>query len=287
LIFINKDRFQTFLTFINENDNRASEICIEIIKHFAMYFINELRRRNPVLFWYGALNFVGAAVCVFLIQTTEIRVNNINAFIKPLKFYLSIAIFCWTMGWIMHYLQKPSKVRTYNIMAVIVFTFEIFVITWQAANGRLSHFNNDTVLYSWLFRLMGIAIVSLTLWTGYIGMLFFKKKDWTLPMPLVWGIRLGILCFVFFALEGGVMAALLRHTVGGDDGGKGLPLINWNKEHGDLRIAHFLGMHSLQIFPLFGYYIATSSKTTITFAAFYVGLVVAVLVQALMGLPLF
>lgn len=83
------------------------------------------------------------------------------------------------------------------------------------------------------------------------------------------------------------MAALLRHTVGGDDGGKGLPLINWNKEHGDLRIAHFLGMHSLQIFPLFGYYIATSSKTTITFAAFYVGLVVAVLVQALMGLPLF
>ena len=287
MIFINKGRFQTFLTFINENDRRASEICIEIIKHTAMNFINELRRRNPVFFWYGALNFAGAAVCIFLIQTTEIRVNNINAFIKPLKFYLSIAIFCWTMGWLLHYLQRPSKVRAYNIMAVIVFTFEIFVITWQAANGRLSHFNNDTVLYAWLFRLMGMAIVFLTFWTGYIGILFFKKKDWTLPMPLVWGIRLGILCFVFFALEGGVMAALLRHTVGGDDGGKGLPLINWNKEHGDLRIAHFLGMHSLQIFPLFGYYIATSSKTTITFAAFYVGLVVAVLVQALMGLPLF
>jgi hypothetical protein len=252
-----------------------------------MKFINELRRRNPVMFWYGALNFVGAVTCIVLIRTTTIQVNNISAFVKPFKFFISIAIFCWTIGWLMHYLQMPKKVRDYNVMAVIVFAFEIFVITWQAANGRLSHFNTSTPLYEWLFRLMGVAIVTLTLWTGYIGHLFFKKKDFNLPKSYVWGIRLGIICFVLFALEGGVMAAALKHTVGGNDGGKGLPLTNWSRQHGDLRIAHFLGMHSLQLLPLFGYYISTTSRATITFALFYVVLVTGVLVQALMGYPLF
>ncbi|MBL7697486.1 MAG: hypothetical protein JNK79_04990 [Chitinophagaceae bacterium] len=253
---------------------------------FLTGFIHELNKRNPTLFWYGILNLFAALICIILIQTTTIEVNNINAFIKPLKFFISIAIFCFTVGWIFHYLQLPRKVRAYNIMAVIVFTFESFVITWQAANGRLSHFNTTTPLYGVLFSLMGIAIVVLTLWTGYFGVLFFRRKEWNIPMPYVWGIRLGILFFVVFALEGGVMARMLQHTVGGDDGGKGLPLVNWNREHGDLRIAHFLGMHTLQIFPLFGYFIAKSSRAVKIFAAVYAGLVSAVLIQALMGLPL-
>jgi hypothetical protein len=252
-----------------------------------MHFIKELKTRNPTLFWYGILNFIAAIICIFFWQTTEIAVNGINAFIKPFKFYISIGIFCWTMGWIMYYLQMPSKVTAYNVMAVIVLTFESYVITWQAANGRLSHFNTSTALYGLLFTLMGIAIVMLTLWTAYIGYLFFRKKEWKLPMSYIWGIRLGILFFVLFALEGGIMASALRHTVGGDDGGRGLPVVNWSREHGDLRIAHFLGMHTLQLFPLFGYYIAKSSKSIIAFALIYVSLVSAVLVQALMGLPLF
>lgn len=252
-----------------------------------MHFINELKRRNPVLFWYGILNFIAAIICVILWQTTQVSVNGINAFIKPFKFCISIGIFSWTMGWIMYHLQMPSKVAAYNIMAIIVFTYEIYVITWQAANGRLSHFNTTNALYAMLFSLMGIAIVTLTLWTGYIGYLFFRKKEWNVSMPYIWGIRLGILFFVLFALEGGIMASALRHTVGAEDGGKGLPVVNWSREHGDLRVAHFLGMHTLQLFPLFGHYIATSSKSIITFALIYVGLVSAVLVQALMGLPLF
>lgn len=251
-----------------------------------MYFINELKRRNPVLFWFGVLNFIAAIICIILWQSTNITVSGINAFIKPLKFYISIGIFVWTMGWLLHYLGMPSKVRAYNVMAVIVLTFENIVITWQAANGRLSHFNIDEVLYSVLFSLMGIAITLLTAWTGYMGYLFFKKRNWSLPMSYVWGIRLGILFFVLFAFEGGMMAAVMRHTVGAADGGQGLPLVNWSREHGDLRVAHFLGMHSLQIFPLFGYYIAKNAKAVFAFVIIYVGLVGAFLVQALMGKPL-
>ena len=42
----------------------------------------------------------------------------------------------------------------------------------------------------------------------------------------------------------------------------------------------------LQIFPLFGYYIAATSKAVIVFATVYVMMVFAVLIEALMGMPL-
>ena len=83
------------------------------------------------------------------------------------------------------------------------------------------------------------------------------------------------------------MAARLSHTVGAADGGAGLPLTNWSTKYGDLRVAHFLGMHSLQILPLLGWYVARTTKTIFVAAAIYFILTSLTFAQALSGKPLF
>jgi hypothetical protein len=218
-------------------------------------------------------------------QLSSTMVMGISAYIKPMKFFLSVSIFTWTMAWYMEYLQMPRRTLAYSIMACIVFAYELFVITWQAANGRLSHFNTTSPFYQSLFYVMGAAITVLTVWTGIVGYWFCKQKQFKVPMPYIWGIRLGIFAFVIFAFEGGYIASQLSHTVGGPMGGAGLPLVNWSTEFGDLRVAHFIGIHSLQVIPLFGYYIAKTNRTVLIFAAIYFLFAVFLLVQALDKMP--
>ena len=83
------------------------------------------------------------------------------------------------------------------------------------------------------------------------------------------------------------MVGLLKHTVGGLDGGPGLLVVNWSTEYGDLRIAHFIGIHSLQVLPLFGNYFAKTKTQTIVFSVVYFLLASALFLQAMKGIPLF
>jgi hypothetical protein len=224
-------------------------------------------------------------VSLFLVQTDQPIVLGINAWIKPMKFFFSIWIFSWTMGWLMHYLHNQRGVRIYTWVVVIVMIIEQVIITWQAANGRLSHFNTTTPFYGLLFTVMGIAIATLMAWTAVIGYYFFKQKHFDVPMPYIWGIRLGIILSVLFSFEGGIMAARLAHTVGAADGGPGLPIVNWSTQYGDLRVAHFIGIHSLQIIPLFGYYIARNIRSVQLFAAGYFMLTMFLFLQAVLKIP--
>jgi hypothetical protein len=248
------------------------------------YFFSELNRRNKILYIFGWVNIIAAIACLILTRSDDTIVLGINAWIKPMKFYTSIAIFCWTIAWYMEYLDAKRKVRAYSIMVVIVMTIEMTVITWQAANGRLSHFNITTPLYAILFALMGIAITILSLWTGYIDYLFFRQKLFSVPMNYIWGIRIGILLFVIFSFEGGLMASRMAHTVGAEDGGPGLPIVNWSRSYGDLRVAHFFGMHALQVIPLTSYFLTKNKKQVFLFSAVYFLLVLVIFVRALNGM---
>ena len=215
--------------------------------------LRELKRRNKLLYWFGIVCWIGGIICLLLSLNTDTLVLGINAYIKPVKFFISVAIAVWTFAWLLYYLEDQKKVYKYGIASIILLSFELIVITGQAARGKLSHFNVDTVAETILFQLMGIAILVYTVWTGYMCYLFYKQKQFSISSGYVTGIKWGIIAFVVFALEGGIMGALMRHTVHGTDGGEGLPFINWNISQGDLRVAHFFGMHGLQVLAFTGY----------------------------------
>ncbi len=46
------------------------------------------------------------------------------------------------------------------------------------------------------------------------------------------------------------MSAQDSHAVGAEGGG--VPLFGWNRLGGDLRIAHFMGIHAMQAIPILG-----------------------------------
>jgi hypothetical protein len=248
-------------------------------------FLEQLKTNNELLFWFGAANALLAIVFLLLSYITPTQVLGINAWIKPFKFALSISIYTWTMAWFINYLPHFNK-SLFSWSVVILLGFEIIYIAVQAARGQLSHFNVSTPAYRVLYGLMAVAATAVSVYTAYVGVLFFTSKLPQLPVYYLWSIRLGILLFVIFSFEGFLMGAKLSHSVGGPDGSIGLPLTNWSVQYGDLRIAHFVGMHAMQVLPLLSFYVLRNNVLTILVAFFYTMLAFAVLIIALQGKPI-
>ncbi|MDX2001600.1 MAG: hypothetical protein SFW35_04170 [Chitinophagales bacterium] len=249
-----------------------------------MDFLRTLYGRNETLFWFGTANFLLGCLFMLLAATSHVKVSGVNAWYKPIKFALSIGIYAWTMAWYLHYLQ-PERFTWLNWTIVLALGFEILYIGIQAARGQLSHFNLSSPLYSSLYVMMALAASIVTLCTLYIGLLFFKEDIAGLPSAYLWGIRLGMVLFVIFSFEGFVMGSRLSHTIGHADGGKSLPFLNWSLQYGDPRVAHFIGMHALQIIPLLSFYVFTSVRATFVVSILYLLLAIYVLWLALQGKP--
>ncbi len=64
-------------------------------------------------------------------------------------------------------------------------------------------------------------------------------------------------------------------------------VLGWSKTFGDLRVAHFVGMHALQVLPIVAYYLLKNTKMTIAFSVLYGLLALTTLIQALRGKSLF
>ncbi|KAF2518489.1 hypothetical protein E0W68_09190 [Flavobacterium salilacus subsp. salilacus] len=250
-----------------------------------MLFIEALKQRNYPLFIFGVINLLLALLFLILSRVSDIQVAGTNAWYKPLKFALSIATYSFTMGWYVHYLGNTINIQLYNWAVIILLGFEIVYIGLQAGRGQLSHYNMSTPFYSGLYVAMALAASIVTLYTAYIGLLFFSQSFPALPNYYVWAIRLGILLFVIFSFEGFVMGSRLSHTIGAPDGGGGIPFLNWSRQYGDPRVAHFMGMHALQVLPLLSYYILKNTKLTFAVAVLYGIMAVYVLLQALNGKP--
>ncbi len=248
-------------------------------------FIQNLKTRNETLFYYGLLCLVASIVFIILTKLTNTQVYHVNAWYKPFKFAFSTFLFAWAMAWYCYYLPN-FNIKLFNWSVIILLGFEIFYIAFQASKGQLSHYNVSTPVYAALYSMMAIAATLVTLYTAYIGLLFFTNHFPELPNYYVWGIRLGIVVFVLFSFEGFAMGARLNHSVGALNDNSNWFIIGWSKTVGDLRVSHFIGMHALQVLPILSYYVLKNTKLTIGLSVVYGLLALLTLIQALKGRPL-
>lgn len=221
--------------------------------------IGMLFRDEPVLMVFAAV-LAAMMVPAFIAYLGETRTfNGINLWIKPLKFMSSAAIFLFTLALFMPFLDRADRGRkSVNVAVWIISIFlllEILYITFRASRAEASHFNRESiggiVLYAW----MGITILVATVLSGWIGWLILQGKDqiarpglrYAIGLGLVAGTALGSLTAVYMSTQAG-------HWVGGvpSDAG-GSILFGWSRTGGDLRVAHFVGLHAMQGIPLIGW----------------------------------
>ena len=213
----------------------------------------ELYRRNRVLCLVALANLALAAVFTALIALDGRTLLGRNVWTKPWKFATSIAIFTATMGWILPSLALAERVeRLATAVIGTAMTIEILLISTQAVRGVASHHNRATPVDTSIFIVMGVTITISSLAVAYV--LWHVVRN---PPPLApayrWGLVLGMGIFLAASFQGWLMIFQGGHTVGAAAGGPGLPLVNWSLTGGDLRVAHFIGLHALQVLPMTGY----------------------------------
>lgn len=249
----------------------------------------EVYRRNPLLATVAAAHLALFLVLLPAAYLDPLTILGVSRWIKPMKFAISIAIFTATMAWILGWLRDSDRdVRVVSWVITAAMTGEIVLITMQSARVVRSHFNADSAFDLVVFNTMGMLIVMNTLAAGRAAYLFYRRGT-TIGGALLAGLRLGLLIFVVASLEGFVMVARMSHSVGIHDGGPGLPLVNWSTGAGDLRVAHFFGMHALQVLPLLGAWMDRQGVAPPWLGAVAAGYFLAfvlLVVQALSGRPL-
>lgn len=272
----------------------------------ARTLIDRLWQASPPLTAVSALMVAAAVASAIGLAVDPRIITGAPAWMKPLKFAVSTAVYGLTLAWIFTYLPDRRRMRRIvGWTTAIVFVIEVGIIDMQAWRGTTSHFNVSTPLDQALFAVMGAAIVVQTLISIAVVVAVWRHRF--ADRSLGWALRVGTALTVVGALTGGLMTRPTQaqlsdlraggpavnvgaHTVGGADGGPGMPLTGWSREHGDMRVPHFVGLHAIQALALAAFGLrrwrrsdATRVKAVIAAGVSYTALFGVLLWQAMGG----
>ena len=257
----------------------------------------ELHRRNGatnVVVWAIYLELLLMLVLLVLLPFDTVQVGGRYRLIKPLNFTMSMAMYLATVVILLDYLRASmwwKKVIGWGVSICILTA--ITCITMQAARGTTSHFNNSTPFDSAVSSLMDI-VDPLNGVFVLVLLIFAIQVRYDVSRSSQLGIAFGLSLFLAGSAIGGVMVAQGQSVVGVAPGGPGLPVLNWSTTGGDFRVAHFLGIHALQILPIAGWLIdrlkglprRAKPTAVVAVSAGYVLLMGFVFMQAMNGVPL-
>jgi hypothetical protein len=253
----------------------------------ALQVIHDIRKGAPFLFWHLVVMVVLGFVSIGLSQIDARLINGVSVWAKPAKFYVSLAVQFATVAWGLAFLpsaQRATRAIQWPLVVMLACGWlELVYITLQALRGEASHFNTSSALYSTIYTLMGVAATAMLLIAMYFGARLWRVRVqglWTeaAAVGLFWGGLLGL-------AAGFYMGAQAGHHVGAQiSDAAGTGLFSWSTQAGDLRVAHFVGMHAAQLIP----FAALSGRRSMVYgvAALMTLATVGTFVQALWGIPL-
>lgn len=214
-----------------------------------MAVVHELRVRHPALAVVG-LALVAAMLPALIAWWLDDRtLRGVNVWVKPIKFMAASSLFLLTLAWFTDLVDPAQRgrraMRWMAGLAIATACAEVAYITWQAALGEASHYNATSRLHLALYSLMGAAALVLT--ATQVILAWVIVRHGRAGVAPVWraavlaGLVLG---FLMGAGAGGLLGSMQPPA------GSGLPVVGWHLSGGDLRPAHFLGLHVTQLLPM-------------------------------------
>jgi len=225
-------------------------------------------------------------------------IEGVAVWMKPLKFSLSFVVLFATIAAVEARMSDTARNGwTLQIVAWVMaaaFLSEMAYMMYQAARGEASHFNMATPFNEFMYTVvMAAGAVALVACTAVVGWVVKRDQAAALSPALREAIWLGFLStFVLTMITAGTLSSMEGHFVGAHPvGAPTLPLFGWSGVTGDLRPAHFVSLHAMQVLPGLALWMGRGGRVgsvrTIRIAALgYAAVTLAVFAQALMGLPL-
>jgi hypothetical protein len=233
-----------------------------------------------------ALSMLALMIPTLLLAFIDERtVREVAIWSKPLKFMASTALFsistAWFMGLLPGAVRASGTGRTIVWMLIITSFFEVVYISIQAALGSASHYNVADKFHAAMFGLMAVAAVLLVVTQAMLAWLIFKYTPDRPITASTWAAIVGlVLTFVLSTASGFMLGGKQPPP------GVGLMIAGWHLAGGDVRPAHFLGVHAQQIIPFAGLvlqrFFAPSALAAV--AGFSIAYVSAWLLLARLGL---
>ena len=228
--------------------------------------LGRLWHSSPPLTAVGLMMVLVAGASVVGMLVDPRIITGAPAWLKPFKFAISTSIYSLTLAWVFGWLtDRPRMRRIVGWTTAIVFVLEVAIIDLQAWRGTTSHFNAATTLDRVLFGVMGAAIMIQTFVSVAVAVALWRQRF--SDRALGWALRFGMTLTIAGALTGPLMTRptseqlanaragrgipiIGAHSIGGRDGGPGVPVTGWSREHGDVRVPHFIGLHAIQVLAL-------------------------------------
>lgn len=216
--------------------------------------LGALGRPEPALVRTGWVKGWVLALSLFAIAMDGRQLGGLSVWVKPAKFAASVMVWCWTMAWCFGALpadavrQRAARIIIWG--TIICGSYEVGWIGLRSAFGLPSHFATD-IIGNIGYGVMGLGAVTLCALAAWLGVLVLRLGKPELPSAMRQAIGLGLMISgVTGAITGATISVLASPYIGGTGAAGPWPPFFWAAHGGDLRVAHFIGIHAMQGLPL-------------------------------------